>query len=126
MFVGLWSKLGDFRDIITKEKLDILCITETMLSLAVAHGEPDVEGYFFVRKDRNSHGGGVAVYFRDSFPISRVQLSFDPENSDSVQKDTPETLFIEFPGSQKRPNLGVFQWWFLLGNHNHQANPHVH
>ena len=19
-----------------------------------------------------------------------------------------------------------FQWWFLLGNHNHQANPHVH
>ena len=20
----------------------------------------------------------------------------------------------------------VFQWWFLLGNHNHQANPHVH
>ena len=20
----------------------------------------------------------------------------------------------------------IFQWWFLLGNHNHQANPHVH
>ena len=20
----------------------------------------------------------------------------------------------------------MFQWWFLLGNHNHQANPHVH
>ena len=20
----------------------------------------------------------------------------------------------------------LFQWWFLLGNHNHQANPHVH
>ena len=19
-----------------------------------------------------------------------------------------------------------FQWWFLQGNHNHQANPHVH
>ena len=23
-------------------------------------------------------------------------------------------------------NVSNFQWWFLLGNHNHQANPHVH
>ena len=26
--------------------------------------------------------------------------------------------------NQQRTNL--FQWWFLLGNHNLQANPHVH
>ena len=103
---GLRSKVGDVRDTITKEKLDILCITETMLSPAVADGELGIEGYFFVRQDRNSHGGRVAVYFRDSFPISRVQLRFNPENSDIVQNDTPETLFIELPGSQKRTILG--------------------
>ena len=103
---GLRSKVGDVRDTITKEKLDILCITETMLRPAVADGELGIEGYFFVRQDRNSHGGGVAVYFRDSFPISRVQLRFDPENSDIVQNDTPEALFIELPGSQKRTILG--------------------
>ena len=77
-----------------------------MLSPAVADGELGIEGYLFVRQDRNSHEGGVAVYFRDSFPISRVQFRFDFENSDSVQNDTPETLFIEFFGSQKRTILG--------------------
>ena len=26
----------------------------------------------------------------------------------------------------ERKMIKRFQWWFLLGNHNHQANPHIH
>ena len=29
-------------------------------------------------------------------------------------------------GMRHRRTFDMFQWWFLLGNHNHQANPHVH
>ena len=27
---------------------------------------------------------------------------------------------------REKKTIFLFQWWFLLGNHNHQANPHVH
>ena len=102
---GLRSKVGDVRDTITKEKLDILCITETMVSPAVADGELGIEGYFFVRQDRNSHGGGVAVYFRDSFPISRVQLRFDPEMRTVTvfRMILPKHCLSSFPEARNEP-----------------------
>ena len=33
---------------------------------------------------------------------------------------------LEFWTDGRLVNISEFQRWFLLGNHNHQANPHVH
>ena len=44
-------------------KIDIACINETKLD---QHKSLSIPNYNILRKDRNTHGGGVAIFIRKS------------------------------------------------------------
>ena len=41
---------------------DIICISETKTDDNIHDSDIDIDNYLLVRKDRNSDGGGVAIY----------------------------------------------------------------
>ena len=101
---GLRSKVEDVIYTLVAEQMDILCLTETLLSSEVVDQEVQVDGYCLVRQDRTGCGGGVAVYFRESLPIHRVQFPVDSQ--DSVQRSKIETVFVELQGQSINVLLG--------------------
>ena len=48
--------------------LDIFGITETKLDDSFPHEQFKIDDFKHVRQDRNSHGGGIMVYVRDTIP----------------------------------------------------------
>ena len=104
---GLRHKVGDVRDTLNAEKLDILFLTETMLSSEVADGEIHVADYCLVRKDRNNHGGGIAIYFQDSLSVAHLKSTSGSVLLDQdVGVSGVETLFVALQGKRKRTVLG--------------------
>lgn len=51
--------------------INILTISETWLSESIADSEISIPGYLLFRKDRATHGGGVAVYVRNDLSVIR-------------------------------------------------------
>ena len=49
-----------------------------------------------------------------------VRLPWQKKKTATTIMHKIRTLFLS------RTIMRLLQWWFLLGNHNHQANPHVH
>ena len=47
---------------------DVILVTETHLDNSIESLEINIEGYQIFRKDRNRHGGGVAIYMRRASP----------------------------------------------------------
>ena len=46
--------------------LDIFAITETKITGDTTDDEIGIDGYCIVRKDRDSNGGGVMLYYKDT------------------------------------------------------------
>ena len=46
--------------------LDILGLNETRLDETISNSEISIDKYTLVRNDRTRHGGGVAMYIRNS------------------------------------------------------------
>ena len=61
---SLISKLEEIRKLLRDSKAAALAISESWLDDLVSSGEVSVDGYNFVRNDRNRHGGGVGLYIR--------------------------------------------------------------
>ena len=49
----------------------IIAFTETWLNDTIVNGDIAVQGYSVYRKDRNRHGGGIAVYVADRLKVTR-------------------------------------------------------
>jgi len=49
----------------------ITAFTETWLDDTIVNGEIAVKGYRVYRKDRNKHGGEIAVYVADQLKVTR-------------------------------------------------------
>ena len=45
---------------------DVVCLVETWLCMDILDTELSIPNYSIVRLDRNRHGGGVAMYIRNS------------------------------------------------------------
>ena len=68
------------RSIINKfdHPFDIICLNETFCDGSITDNEITLPNYSIVRKDRNRHGGGVAMYIRNSLTfICREDLETD-------------------------------------------------
>ena len=50
-------------------KPHIIGINETKLDHTVIDGEVEIDEYQMIRNDRNSFGGGVALYIHDKVPF---------------------------------------------------------
>ena len=48
------------------KSVDTLAVNETRLDDSVSSSEMSIPGYCLERNDRNGHGGGVALYIRDT------------------------------------------------------------
>ena len=102
---GFRSKLTQLQCLITKHQPEILALQETKLP----QGEPyNSSKFFLIRKDRDAHGGGVALMINKNIsympivlntPLKAVAATFQYQN----QKITICSLYIptvcprEFP-----------------------------
>ena len=71
---SLLPKINHLRGVCLSESFDVIAVTETWLSLDISDSEVGIPGYSLVRKDRNRHGGGVAIYISTSISYSPLQL----------------------------------------------------
>ena len=58
------------------KKFEIICVSETWLDNTISHDVVKLDGYQTYRKDRNRHGGWVAIYVEESVP-SKILDDFD-------------------------------------------------
>ena len=64
--------------IINDHKLDILGLNETRLSKDICDNEVSIEGYDLYRQDRDTSGGGVAIYIRNTLSHHKRDDIKDP------------------------------------------------
>eukprot|EP00117_Sycon_ciliatum_P039907 scpid81003/ scgid29410/ len=70
---GLMSKLDEFRHVLHAESPDVAIVTESKLSEAVTQAELTLPGYYQpLRRDRNRHGGGVAVWVKATLAMNEL------------------------------------------------------
>ena len=60
-------KHKDELEVLMREnKIDIIALNETKLDSKTEEEQVTIPGYTVLRCDKNSHGGGVAIYLRDT------------------------------------------------------------
>jgi len=64
---SLRAHFDNFVDYVIEADHDVIAVSESWLSHEIADDVVNVPGYKIVRCDRLTHGGGVALYIRDSF-----------------------------------------------------------
>ena len=80
---------------------DVLCINETRLNDLIENRSVEIPGYDIVRRDRNRHGGAVAIYIRNNL----VYI-----NRKDLMPDILEAICIEVKKPRMKPLL-VCSWY---------------
>ena len=62
---SLLRNISELRLLLNQNDVHILSINETWLDSSILNNEINIENFQVIRKDRNRHGGGVAVYIRN-------------------------------------------------------------
>ena len=67
----LYPKLDELKILLSqKAEIDIICLCETFLNDEFSNNELHLENYQLFRKDRNTNGGGLVIYVRESLRVS--------------------------------------------------------
>ena len=84
------SKLQEVQLLLRSTKIDVLGITESKLTSKISDTELNIDGYNFIRKDRNREdgGGGCLLYYLEDLPISECPI-FAPE------EDNTKTIWVD-------------------------------
>ena len=61
---SLHKHIDKIRFILISSPFDVLAINESKLDHSITDGEIHIAGCVIIRKDRNRHGGGVALYIK--------------------------------------------------------------
>jgi hypothetical protein len=74
-FCYIINVIEDFCDIIDViEDFDTLCFTEIHLNINITDSDISLFGFEIpVRKDRNSHGGGIIMYYKSYMNATRCK-----------------------------------------------------
>ena len=71
---SLLSKMDELRLLVSSSSAPaIICLTETWLDDSVRACEVDLPNYRLFRRDRDRHGGGVAIYVLDTIPVQGIR-----------------------------------------------------
>lgn len=89
---GLRNKITETGELITKNKIDILALCETKLDDSVTDQDIRIEGFKVRRKDRNSWGGGVAIYIKKGISFTRMR---------NYEHDDIEMIWVELTPKEK-------------------------
>ena len=71
---SILPKVDKFRSLCATLQPTAIVVTETWLSSCVLDNEVLINGYNLVRKDRNRHGRGVAIYVSSVLPFKRLHF----------------------------------------------------
>ncbi|MEW8547323.1 MAG: endonuclease/exonuclease/phosphatase family protein, partial [Candidatus Thiodiazotropha sp.] len=93
----LYPKLDEVKILLSNQaNIDILCLCETFLNEQFSDDELKIDGFDFIRKDRQAQGGGLIIYFKSYLSCShRVDL----ETNDL------ETIWVEVKNNKQKPFL---------------------
>ena len=93
----LYPKLDELKILMsTQANIDILCLSETFLNDEFSNHELTIQNYDFVRKDRQSHGGGLLIYTKSNLSCIR---------RDDLESDGIEMLWLEVKNNRQKPFL---------------------
>lgn len=102
----LYPKLDEIKTLLHNQtNIDILCLCETFLHDKFSDDELKIDGYNFVRKDRQRHGGGLIIYIKSN-------LSF--LHRTDLETNNLETIWIELKNSKQKS--------FLIGYYYRQPS----
>ena len=82
---SIYNSLCDLKDFTSDYKPSILALSETWLDTSVVDAELTIKGYSLYRKDRNRHGGGVAVYLKSSLTTQPIGDLIKPTPESSLE-----------------------------------------
>ena len=99
---------GDSKSILRREleivlndnDIDIIGLSETRLDETVRDSDVNINGYNIYRNDRNTNGGGVAIYVKESLSEPTVK----------IKSDKLELVALEFTPNHAKPFL-VMCWY---------------
>ena len=95
-------KCKDEIEVLMRErKIDIFALNETKLDSKTEEEQVSIPGYTVLRCDRNSHGGSVAIYLRDT-------LNF--EHRTDLKTDNLEMICIELKPKCSKPFI-LLAWY---------------
>ena len=80
---SITHKMDSIRLLLKDNTLDVFAVSETWLSPKVTDAEITIPGYSVVGKDRNSRGGGVAMFIRDGIPF-KTRMDITDNNTNFV------------------------------------------
>ena len=72
---GLIGKFQEIQNLLVTDQPHLVCLTETKLSADVDDNLISIPGYSIVRRDRNNHGGGVAIYYKTDLKVTRSDFT---------------------------------------------------
>ena len=90
------KNIDEFRMYALNHQYDIICVNETWLDSTVNNHEVELDGHDLVHKDRNSHGGGVAMFIRSTINY-KIRSHIMPDNL--------ETIAVEITKPKAKPFL---------------------
>ena len=67
---SLTRHLHEIRILFEDKQPHILCLNETKINDGISDDDIEIEGYTVNRKDRNSSGGGVAIYIHSTIQFA--------------------------------------------------------
>lgn len=68
---GLRSKFPEIHELLNHDTMNVLGLCETKIDSSFTSAQFHIDGYRLYRRDRNSRGGGVAMYVQSHLPHRR-------------------------------------------------------
>ena len=109
-----FKRYRTFSSITDQPHLVHVCLTETKLSADVDDNliSNSIPGYSIVRRDRNNHGGGVAIYYKTDLKVTRSDFT---ELKQELVMLKLETRFVNILiGCLYRPPSAPTAFWGAL------------
>lgn len=96
---SLLSKVDVIKEYIGSNEIDVFAVSETWLNHAIDDEVVRINGFNFIRKDREAgRGGGVLVYIRNCFDFSEI---------DYIDAQYSEQIWIELRINRIKYSFGV-------------------
>ncbi len=113
---SLPSKMDDFKIFMQNNPVDVMALNETCLDNSIPDTEIHIDGYDVFRKDRNRHGGGVAIYIRCNAGYTcKVRKDLMPSEL--------EMIVIEMKKGKAKPHVIIV--WYRPPNTEIELFDHV-
>ena len=98
--VSLRKHRRELEIVLKDNDIDIIGLSETRLDETVRDSDVNINGYNIYRNDRNTNGGGVAIYVKESLSEPTVK----------IKSDKLELVALEFTPNHAKPFL-VMCWY---------------